>query len=159
MEHLDKFVYDETSYGFVEAFRKIFATEDLSSLHKYLPSFENCSFPHDSFHILYKIYYGNYDRVFRPIYQKFLKEEIFPKFKESFYFQDIPLTRFGLPKSKWLSRFHKDGEYHHPSCEHNFNLAITKCSGSAALQIEDKPSSGQYNSVEMIPGSLYTLTT
>tara|TARA_B100000674_G_C37941560_1_gene962842 strand:- start:557 stop:1213 length:657 start_codon:yes stop_codon:yes gene_type:complete len=143
MQHLSKFSISDPKIDFEKVFQKLYGINELSRLHRYFEAPKSSLLPNDSSSLLHKIYYSNFESLFRPVYLALLGElsVIVP---EPFYYQSIPNVRFGLPGQCWLSRFHTDLEYKHPPCEFNVNLAITDSFGSAALQIEDAPSSGSY---------------
>ena len=151
VEHLSKFKYDTSKYRWRESFISLYGVPDLSELHKYLPDFDHFTTPNDSWHLLYKIYYSNFKRVFEELYIAFLPE-LLNIVGEPFYFQKIPCARFGLPGRKWLKEFHVDSDYNHPKDEINFNLAITQSTASAALQIESKPENADYIPLEQVYG-------
>ena len=118
-----------------------------------LPSFLNYQSSNDSSSLLHKIYYANFLRSFSDLYLDLLAN-IKEVLDEPFYFQQIPCIRFGLPETTWLTSFHKDSDYNHPSHEININFAITDSFASAALQIESSPGSGEFIPLVQNAGSL-----
>lgn len=143
MHHLSKFSILDPTIDFECAFQKLFGINDLSQLHRFFQIPKSAILPNDSSTLIHKIYYCHFNSLLRPVYLSFLSE-LSAIVCEPFYYQCIPNVRFGLPGESWISRFHTDLEYKHPRCEYNVNLAITDSFGSAALQIEDKPSSDTY---------------
>ena len=135
--HLKKFNYNTENIGFRELFSNLYGINDLSQIHTYLPSFKGFETPHDSWHLLYKIFYSNFNDLFKETYERFL-EELLVQLNEPFYYQKIPCVRFGLPQNKWLKEFHKDSDYGHPYIEQNFNVAITDINRDNCLWIENK---------------------
>ena len=138
MEHLRKFSYDTNKFGFRECFLDLYGIEKPEKIHEYLPTFDSYQSQNDSNTILHKVFYANFDRVFKKLYISFLSQ-ITDIVKTPFYYQQIPNIRFGFPNMQWLKEFHTDAQYNHPPGELNINLAITTSIGTAALQIEEHP--------------------
>ncbi len=52
--------------------------------------------------------------------------------------QRFPSVRIQYPENLSVFEFHKDSDYNHPLGEINFFMAITRCEGTATLNIEKK---------------------
>ena len=149
--HLTSYKCDQSFLDLERSFQKLYGVQDLSSLHRYFPSFSDYQPPNDSSSIAHKIFYSNFNDFFSTSYKSILLH-LKTILSEPFYYQKIPCVRFAFPGTTWLSSFHKDSDYNHPIQELNINLAITKSFGSCALQIETTPGSGVYIPLDQDPG-------
>ena len=141
--HLVSYQTSSTFSDWRNSFSQLYGVEDLSQLHNYLPPFTDYCSSNDSSTLLHKIFYSNFNSIFSDLYSRLLLE-VKTILNEPFYFQNIPCVRFGFPDTTWLTDFHKDSFYNHPSKEININFASTRSFGSAALQIESSPGSGVF---------------
>ena len=148
MKHLSKHSYTISEFQFRKQFEDLFGIKDLENMHNYLPDFIDFKRENDSASLIHKIFYANFQAKLSETYIKFLSSLV-PVIGEDFYFQSIPCVRFGFPKCRWLSEFHTDDKYFHPTQELNINLAITRTIGSASLQIEKDPGLGEYIPLDM----------
>ena len=146
MHHLSTFTINNPEIDFESAFMHLFGISDITLLHQYFQIPISAQSSNDSSTLLHKVFYSNFTYLFQPLYLSFLSE-LSLIVGEPFYYQCIPNVRFGLPGHSWLSRFHTDLEYKHPSCEYNVNIAVTDSYGSAALQIQEHPDSDTYISL------------
>lgn len=145
--HLFKYSYSKTDYPWLGKFEELYGVSELERLHTVLPSYREFKPENDSSTILHKVFYSNFASHFGSLYLSFV-HYIATILEGDFYYQEIPCVRFGLPNYSWLTEFHRDGDYAHPEQEININLAITSSLGTAALQIEDMPGSGNYISLQ-----------
>lgn len=99
--------------------------------------------------VIYKIYDNN---EFLLIYQKFIEETLSREILEPFYVQRRPTFRVQLPQNLAAGNFHLDSDYGHPLGEVNFWLPITVTNESNTIQIEKKPSRGDFFPVILKPG-------
>ena len=145
---MKKYKFDTKKYKFQKIFQDLYGVSDLEGLHKYTPGLNMNKLENDSSSILHKIYYSNFERDLRDEYERFVKNEITSIIRERVYLQKIPCVRFSLPGYKWLTEYHRDGDYKHPPQELNVNLAITSSANTASLHIEEIPGSNKYIRLE-----------
>ena len=76
--------------------------------------------------LAHKVFYSNFHKSIKPIYEKFIKEFVVEILKpHKFYYQVIPTFRIGLPGNRFVGEYHTDAKYNHPDFELNFNIGLS----------------------------------
>ena len=153
--HLQNFNYSTKIFNFKEILDEIFGCPT-ESLNLYLGEFDKFKRENDQNTLAHKVFYSNFDKRIRPLYEKFQLEIISKIIKVPFYYQKIPTFRIGLPGNKFVGEFHKDSDYNHQTYEVNFNLGISNYLGEAALLTETFKDSKEYIKSECPYGTIFS---
>jgi hypothetical protein len=74
-------------------------------------------------------------------------------------FQRYPTIRIHFPDNISVFEFHKDSDYSHPLGEVNCFYALTQCTNSSALQVEENLGFSNYKPLNLEPGQYALLNT
>ena len=157
-KHINKLEFDKSKYDFIPILQELFKIEQLNMLHKQqtkdyevfkkFGSDSNTEF-HETFYTYLKSEKG---QVIKKIYDKFIREIIFPYLGlNKALVQQFPTIRFQLPNNIAVARKHIDSEFH-PIGEINFSYAFTDMFESNSIWIEKMPRSENYVPIIMQSG-------
>lgn len=154
--HTKRFSYSTIDFPFRENLENLYGCE-LNTIHLSLGNFEKFERNNDQSTILHKVFYSNYPKIIKPIYEDFINNfiaEIISPHK--FYYQMIPTFRVGLPGNVFVGEYHKDTSYNHKGYEINFNLGLSNYKGQAALKTEIAPKSNEFITLECPYGEIFS---
>ena len=138
--HLARFSYDTGRYLFKERLEDLYGVS-LGKLSNFLGAYPPVKRSTDQTTLAHKVFYSNFNRFLKPVYDTFVHNEIAPICCEPFYYQVVPTLRIGLPGQKFVGEFHKDSQYNHQYYEVNFNVGLINYSGTASLVIKTSDNS------------------
>lgn len=162
MSQENKLSYNTDLYPFRQIIGKIFDwTEPLEDLHKKFRDSDKIgvlSFIHDQGTDYHKIYYSSpYLPELLELYEKFIRNEIAPRYRENFIiYQAKPTFRISLPNGTAVGEWHTDGQYHHPETEINFWLPFTEAFETNSVWAESQPAKGDYHPFNLHYGEYMT---
>ena len=154
--HTKTFEFPTTKYPFKETLEELYGC-NLSFLNKYLGRFDKFERANDQSTLAHKVFYSNFNKSIKPIYDKFIKEFIVEILKpHKFYYQVTPTFRIGLPGNKFVGEYHKDSFYNHQNYELNFNLGLANYIGQPSLRTEKEADSNDYIILESPYGKIFS---
>ena len=153
--HAAKFTYDTDKYSFRKILEDLYGTP-LEELHLWLGEFEKFERSNDQLTIVHRVFYSNYERIFKKQYESFINEVVKDIVKMPFAYQKIPTFRIGLPGNRFVGEFHLDSHYHHPDFELNFNVGLSNYKIPACLVSEPFPKSKKFEPIECEYGELFS---
>ena len=153
--HASYFEYDTDKYPFKLAIEKSLGS-NLEDIHNILGKFDVFSRKKDQLTLAHKVFYANYNRDLKEIYENFVKNFIAQIIPGDFYYQMVPTFRIGLPGNRFVGEYHTDRKYNHESHEINFNLGLANYVGDNSLRIEKSPNSGEYIKLECKYGNIFS---
>jgi hypothetical protein len=153
--HCQTFSYDTATYLFKEKLERLFGCP-LEELHTQLGEFDKVNLQTCQKTLAHRVFYANYSYTIREAYLHFLRNIILPIVDEPFYYQQIPTFRIGLPNNSFVGEYHKDSFYRHQDYEVNFNLGLANYQGTAGLQAEKTPDTGDFITLESPYGTIFS---
>ncbi len=153
--HGQLFDYDTTKFNFKERLEELFGCS-LAGLHEWLGSFECFDRRNDQHTLAHRVFYSNYARVIKPVYDDFMSIYMSKIVRFPFSYQVIPTFRIGLPGNRFVGEYHKDSKYAHPEFELNFNLALSNYLSPCCLMSEKVPDSGEFYPIECRHGQVFS---
>ncbi len=153
--HGKTFHYPVDRYPFKKVVESVLGV-DLGELHNFLGSYERFKRINDQSTLAHKVFYANYFKTIKPLYEDFIVTYIADLIPFDFYFQAIPTFRIGLPGNTFVGEYHKDSMYNHQSYEINFNLGLSNYQGKASLKVERTPGSGDFINLESPYGTIFS---
>ena len=154
--HTKSFEFSISDYPFKKILEELYGCE-LSSIHKHLGSFGEFERSNDQSTLAHKVFYSNFHKTIKPIYDKFIKLFVVEILKpHKFYYLVIPTFRIGLPGNKFVGEYHKDSFYNHQSYELNFNLGLANYLGQPSLRTEKEPESKEFILLECPYGKIFS---
>ena len=154
--HTKSFNYSTEQYPFKRILEDLFGCP-LFNLHKTLGNFDIFNRTNDQSTLAHKVFYANYNKLIKPIYERFIEQEVSKIiYPYKFYYQLIPTFRIGLPGNVFVGEFHKDSKYNHLPYEINFNLGLENYLGEAALKTEILPNSKKWKILECPYGNIFS---
>jgi len=88
---------------------------------------------------LHEVFYKNMKNKFIKEYERFIKNEILPNFKDDILFQKFPTFRVSLPENVAVGGFHKDRDYNHSPFEINYFLPFSRSFETNTIWYERTP--------------------
>lgn len=153
--HGQLFNYDTSRYNFKERAEELFGCS-LAGLHEWLGSFERFDRRNDQHTLAHRVFYSNYTRAIKPVYDEFMSDFMSRVVDMPFSYQVIPTFRIGLPGNRFVGEYHKDSKYAHPEFELNFNLALSNYLSPCCLMSETVPDSGEFHPIECRHGQIFS---
>ena len=154
--HTKSFEFSTSEYPFKEVLQELYGCE-LSSIHEHLGKFNQFERANDQSTLAHKVFYSNFNKSIKPIYERFIKKYIVDILSpHQFYYQVIPTFRIGLPGNKFVGEYHKDSFYNHQSYELNFNLGLANYIGQPSLKTEKEPESKEFILLESPYGKIFS---
>ena len=128
----------------------------LEQLHQFCPS-TTLKKGTDQSTIFHNILYAQFDKAlespivfsYRCLVNAWLEDLRQEYGYESWAVQRYPSLRIHFPNNLSVYEFHRDSDYNHPLGEINHFLALTKCFGSAALNVEKNLGWSDYEPLEL----------
>jgi hypothetical protein len=84
----------------------------------------------------HRAFYAAFEQ-WRPLYNRFVREQVALRLNEPVYFQAVPTFRVHQPGNVAVGEFHTDAQYHHPAGELTFWLPLTDAFGTNSVWVED----------------------
>ncbi len=162
---------NKASINFQKNFEKLIysfcAVNDIEKIHEYQTSNELFSKGTDQSSWLHKQIYKEFDKCDKSkliisYYQLCIniKEELSNSTGiKNWAIQRFPSVRIQYPENISVFEFHKDNDYNHPLGEINIFLAVTKCKGTATLNIEKNLGWNNYEPLILKAGEFATINT
>tara|TARA_B100001559_G_scaffold56761_1_gene45391 strand:- start:2234 stop:2890 length:657 start_codon:yes stop_codon:yes gene_type:complete len=152
-----KFSFDKEKYKFRNEIEKIFQNNNLEYIHEWEDcNFGKLTFSTDQSTKIHKKYYEQVKETnFLNIYNKFVKEIIFPHFKKDILYQRFPTFRVQVPNNISVAEFHKDKTYSHSPHEVNIFLPITEAKDTSTIWVESVENKGDYKPMNADYGEYY----
>jgi hypothetical protein len=141
--------YDLQEYDFIGAVRDMLGVSDLPMLHTVYSA--DPAVKHDQNSTAHTRFYDAFE-ILRPLYLRFVREQILPLFKQDLCVQAIPTARFSFPGGTAVKEFHRDADYNHQEGTVNFWLPLTKAFDSNGLWLESAPGAADYEPINLEPG-------
>ena len=154
--HTKSFKFSTYEYPFKEVLQELYGCE-LSYIHEHLGTFDQFERANDQSTLAHKVFYSNFNKSIKPIYERFIKKFIVDILSpHQFYYQVIPTFRIGLPGNKFVGEYHKDSFYNHQSYELNFNVGLANYIGQPSLKTEKEPESKEFILLESPYGNIFS---
>lgn len=153
--HGKNFIYNTDKYPFKETIEEIFGVE-LGKIHTTMGDFDPFSRSNDQSTMAHKVFYANFAKNIKPLYNDFISDVVSAIVPAEFYYQVIPTFRLGLPGNKFVGEYHTDRKYNHQSYELNFNLGLSNYRGKAALKTQIEPGSDEFMLLECPYGQIFS---
>lgn len=145
--------YDVSKYPFSEEVSRILGAE-LTRLHE-ANTYERLAVGTDQKTEWHRRFYAAYEADIKPLFYRFVREQVRPLYGEPVVFQRVPTFRVHLPGNVGVGEFHEDGKYNHPDGELNFLLPLTDALETATVWIESEVGRRDYRPANMRLGELF----
>ena len=153
--HGQLFRYSVDRYPFKEIVETLLGV-DLGEIHQFLGDFKRFERVNDQNTLAHKVFYSNYNKSIRPLYEDFIANFVAHLIPFDFYFQSIPTFRIGIPGNTFVGEYHKDSMYNHQPYEINFNLGLSNYTGNSSLRVERLPGCGDFINLESPYGTIFS---
>ena len=144
--------------------QRLFGVDNLELLHQNLPDLYAAADgvdglgndTHSHYHKTFYSALNNGWSEFTDVYKQFIRNEVFPLFKEEneLIYQTLPSFRIQYPNAKAVTTIHCDSDQHHkhPIGELNILIPLTKMFDSSTVWMESLPNLGDFSSVNLAYG-------
>lgn len=138
--------YDTTKYPFKETMEDILRVDDLSKIHEH-SSWPLLTREEDQSTSYHKLYYAQYNDMFKDLWEKFVKEVLTNHFSQPIFYQKIPTFRVQIPGNVGVGEYHTDAEYGHTVGALNVFLPMVDVTKHNTIWAESEYMKGDYEPI------------
>jgi hypothetical protein len=143
--------FDLAEYPFPAVTARILGLGRLDELHLTYPFPQGSTGDQDT--PVHGVFYRAYDEI-RPLYERFLREWLAPRYDEDICVQRVPSFRVHYPHATASREFHRDSDYNHQPGTVNYWMPLTEAFETNSVWIETEPGAEEFHPVRLTPGHI-----